>query len=126
MSKLRFMLVPLMLLPVATAAVAQGHPGPGWRSARCVVSNSQNEDWPGTWRGPCYFMSERGGSFGIQPQRGRFPDGTGLINVTVIAPGQAEVRVITRHGMNSRWGEARRSRRDPACWGGDGFNICAY
>ncbi len=125
MRKICVALAPLALLAVDTAAPAQ-HPGPGWRPARCVVTNGDNEDWPGTWRGPCYFFSERGGSFSIRTRTGSFPDGTDQIGVTLTAPGQAEVRVITQHGMNARWGEARRSRRDPACWVGDDFSICAY
>jgi hypothetical protein len=116
----------LAAVAASEAGQAQGHPGPGWRAARCAVTNGANEDWPGTWRGPCYFQSERGGSFGIQPMRGSFPDGSGLITVAVISPGRAEVRVITQHGMNSRWGEARRSSRDRACWVGSDFSVCAY
>jgi hypothetical protein len=118
--------IPLAAAMAPAIAVAQEHPGPGWRPARCVVANTQNEDWTGTWRGPCYFMSDRGGSFSIRTQRGAFPDGTDQIGVTVIAPGQAEVRVITQYGVNARWGPARRSSRDRACWNGDGFSICAY
>lgn len=126
MKKLLLTLAPLMLFAANTPAAAQEHPGRGWRAARCVVANGQNEDWPATWRGPCYFFSERGGSFSIRPRRGAFPDGTDQIGVTLIGPGQAEVRVITQHGVNARWGEARRSRSDRACWTGDDFSICAY
>ncbi len=126
MKMLFFKLAPLALIVASAPGAAQEPPGPGWRPARCVVANGQNVDWRGTWRGPCYFFSERGGSFSIRPRRGAFPDGTDQIGVTLVGRGQAEVRVITRHGMNSRWGEARRSRRDAACWVGDDFSICAY
>ena len=102
------------LFLVATPAAA--------RPARCVV---QSAGAP-AWRGPCDFLAERGGSFTIQPLRGRFPGGIGDISVSLTGPGTAEVRGLTRDGINSRWGEARRSRRDPACWVGEDFSICVY
>jgi hypothetical protein len=92
------------------------------RSARCVV-RSVGEP---AWRGPCDFIPDGGGSFAIQPARGRFPGGIGMISVSLIRFGVAEVRGLTRDGINSRWGEARRSRRDPACWVGEDFSICVY
>lgn len=92
------------------------------RSARCVI---QSAGAP-IWRGACDFIPDRGGSFGIQPLRGRFPGGISDISVSVIEPGVAEVRGLTRDGINSRWGEARRSRRDPACWVGEDFSVCVY
>ena len=99
-------------LPAAAAA----------RPARCVV---QSAGAP-IWRGPCDFVPDRNGSFGIQPARGRFPGGISDISVSIIEPGIAEVRGLTRDGINSRWGEARRSRRDPACWVGEDFSVCVY
>jgi hypothetical protein len=99
---------------VATPAAA--------RSARCVI---QSAGAP-TWRGPCNFVPDRGGSFAVDPIRGRFPDGISDISVSLISPGVAEVRGLTRDGINSRWGEARRSRRDPACWIGEDFSVCVY
>ena len=101
-----------LLLPAAAEA----------RTARCVV---QSAGAP-IWRGPCDFVPDRDGSFGIQPLHGRFPGGISDISVGIIAPGVAEVRGLTPAGVNSRWGEARRSRRDKACWAGEGFRICVY
>ena len=92
------------------------------RPARCVV---QSAGAP-TWRGACNFIPDRGGSFAIDPARGRFPGGVSDISVSLVSPGVAEVRGLTRDGINSRWGEARRSRRDPACWVGEDFSICVY
>lgn len=92
------------------------------RPARCVVRSTGDP----AWRGPCDFIPDGGGSFGIQPARGRFPGGIGFISVSLIRPGVAEVRGLTRDGINSRWGEARRSRRDPACWLGSDFSVCVY
>jgi hypothetical protein len=104
------------LAALALPAAAEGRP------ARCVV---QSTGAP-IWRGGCDFVPDRGGSFGIQPLRGRFPGGINDINVAVIGPGVAEVRGLTPAGINSRWGEARRSRRDKACWVGEDFSVCVY
>jgi len=92
------------------------------RPARCVV---QSAGAP-TWRGACNFIPDRGGSFAIDPPRGRFPGGVSDISVSLVSPGVAEVRGLTRDGINSRWGEAHRSRRDPACWVGEDFSVCVY
>lgn len=106
-----FVLAALVAMPAAA------------RTARCVVRS------PGTptWRGPCDFVSDGpGGTFAIIPLRGRFPGGADDIGVAIISPGVAEVRGSTPDGINSRWGEARRSRRDPACWVGSDFSVCVY
>lgn len=92
------------------------------RAARCVI------DAAGTprWSGPCQFAPERGGSFTIFPSRGRFSNGTTSIGLTMIRPGVGEVRGVTALGVNSRWGQATRSRRDGACWVGADFSLCVY
>ena len=113
MKTLILALAPLALF-AATAAEA--------RPARCVVTAAGS----GTWRGPCDFQAERGGSFSISPYRGRFPGGVSDISVSMIGPGVADVRGLTAGGINSRWGTARRSRRDGACWIGTDFSVCAY
>ena len=48
------------------------------------------------------------------------------VSVYMLSPGVAEVRGLIKHGMNSRWGPAKRSQQDPACWTGADFEICAY
>ena len=52
------------------------------------------------------------------------------ISVTLIAPGLAEVNGLTTTGINSRWGRARRSQEEPACWVSvadeSDFKICAW
>lgn len=113
MKTLLFALAP-MLLFAATAAEA--------RPARCVIASAGNQ----TWRGPCDFQAEQGGSFSVSPMRGSFPGGISDISVSMVGGGVAEVRGLTSRGINSRWGEARRSSRDRACWIGSDFSVCAY
>jgi hypothetical protein len=104
----------LALAALATAAEA--------RPARCTVVMDGR-----AWSGPCNFLPEGGGSFSItRPGEREFPGQYGVISVTLVGRGVAEVRGLTRGGINSRLGEATRSRRQPACWDGDDFRICAY
>jgi len=107
-----------LLTLLAIAAPAWAAPRP----ARCVIASAESA----TWRGPCLFLAEGNGSFSISPRRGDFSDGIGVISVSIIRPGVAEVRGLTADGINSRWGEARRSRRDRACWVGEDFSVCVY
>ena len=106
--------IALIALPVA----AEAKPRP----ATCSIKSNGTSDY----RGPCRFTPDEKGSFAIEPLRQRFfPGGISQISVWMISPGVAEVRGLTREGINSRWGEARRSRKYPACWTGDDFTICA-
>ena len=112
MKKLSFAVAPLILF--ATAAEA--------RPARCVVASAGNQ----AWRDPCDFQAEAGGSFSVSPMRGSFPGGISDISVSMMGNGVADVRGLTSRGITSRWGEARRSPRDRACWIGSDFSVCAY
>jgi hypothetical protein len=113
---MRFIFAIALIALIAAPAVAKP------RGARCVISGEGSV----TWRGPCIFEAERNGSFSISPSRGGFSDGIGEISVSIVRPGVAEVRGLTSDGINSRWGEARRSRRDPACWVSSDFSVCVY
>jgi hypothetical protein len=93
------------------------------RPARCVIAAAGAPEW----RGACDFQAERGGSFTVIPPDGRsFANGVGAISLQVVEPGLGDVRGLTRDGINSRWGEARRSTRDRACWIGADFSLCVY
>ncbi|MEA3018065.1 MAG: hypothetical protein QOI38_2787 [Sphingomonadales bacterium] len=93
------------------------------RAARCVVVSNGMP----TYRGPCNFIPDGGGSFTIAPPRGRlFPGDVTGISVTLEETGVAQVYGLTPRGVASRWGTAVRSRRDRACWNGPDFSICAY
>ena len=92
------------------------------RPARCVIDAAGAP----RWSGPCNFDARRGGSFTITPARGRFAQGTTSITLDIVRPGVGEVRGLTALGVNSRWGTARRSSRDRACWIGADFSLCVY
>jgi hypothetical protein len=81
------------------------------------------------FNGKCLFKSDGAtGSFSLQHPSGRGAlFGSNLdVNVTIVERGLAEVRGLTTSGINSRWGEARRSAREPACWVGSDFKVCAF
>ena len=103
-------------LAVITTAEAKPRP------ARCVIDAAGAPRWSGA----CRFQAERGGSFTIMPGRGRFAGGTTSISLDIVRPGLAEVRGVNALGINSRWGQARRSPRDRACWIGADFSLCVY
>jgi len=108
----------LALLALAGADAAQA------REITCRIEQSGAS----VLDGPCRFQPDGGGSFilsALERERPLFR-GVSLVTVTVVATGIAEVRGLTETGVNSRWGEARRSRRDRACWEGVDFRICAY
>jgi len=77
----------------------------------------------------CDFQPEgRNGAFVLagRNNRGALMPGIISVSVSVFESGKAEVRGLTRNGVNSRWGEARRSSRDRACWVGVDFRVCVY
>jgi hypothetical protein len=115
-----------MLIAAAAAAAAFVLPAVATaqapRRAQCVISAGGE-----TYRGPCRFLAERGGSFSVSPVGRRFlVEGVTDVSVSVLRPGVADVRGLTADGINSRWGGAVRSRRDRACWLGEDFSVCAY
>ena len=110
------------LLLVALAALpfsAHAKSGP----AHCLVRSAGEKPYSG----PCRFLPEAKGSFSIEPVGRRAFSGevTG-VTVFLTGPGAAEVSGLTTSGINSRWGTARRSRRDGACWEGSDFRVCVY
>lgn len=115
------------VLGATVLALAAGTPvaakPAGERVVRCAVTGAGTP----AYRGSCRFRAEAGGSFSLRPARGAaFPGGVTDVSVFVTAPGQAEVSGLTRAGVNSRWGEAKRSSRDGACWKGADFEVCAW
>ncbi len=92
-----------------------------------LVGCSIDSDGKRMFDGRCRYIPDQGGSFALahanpnRPLYGRILS----ISVFIVSPGVAEVRGLTDAGNNSRWGEARRSRQDAACWVGSDFTVCA-
>lgn len=110
----------VLALSAAGAALAQGKS----RLVDCRVESERKV----RVSGKCRFTPDEGGSFTLEhadPKRTVFFGEIMSITVSVVSPGVAEVRGLTRQGINSRWGEARRMANDRACWQGSDFKICA-
>lgn len=91
------------------------------KQANCNVSNSYGESYKAT----CKFTMYENGSFTIEPSKqGDLILGSDMVSVWITEPGFAEVQGATPEGGNSRWGEARRSAQNRACWVGSDFRIC--
>jgi hypothetical protein len=108
------------------ALLAFGAPASA-KDARCVIKTGD-----GSYAAACTFSRSAGGSFSIGPVgRPDFfshaPADPGITTISVDIEGEnAEVRGLTTDGINSRWGPATRSKKDPACWVGADFSICLY
>ncbi|WP_242411868.1 hypothetical protein A5482_010265 [Cyanobacterium sp. IPPAS B-1200] len=93
------------------------------KEATCVIRGENNQV---VFRDKCNFNQYGGnGSFWIEAKSGLIY-GRESISVYITSPGVAEVSGLTTGGISSRWGTARRSQSDRACWVGVGFTICAY
>ena len=109
----------LSLLLASTLLAGNARAG----QAHCLI----RQNGAVAYAGRCQFRAEPSGSFTI-----RHPDHTTILpgitdlSLTLLPAGLAEVRGLTTAAINSRWGTARRSRADPACWTGVDFEICAW
>ena len=114
---MRKVVVALAITAALTPLAAEG------KVARCII----RQNGAVAYSGACRFLSEQDGSFSIRRHDAKpiLPSITD-ISVSIISTGRADVRGLTTHGNNSRWGAAVRSRNDPACWTGSDFEICAY
>jgi hypothetical protein len=113
-----------LVVAFALALVASA-PSEGWaKVAHCRIESAGLPPF----NGQCQFESSSDGSFGLSSVDASKPflGDVESVGVVIVSPGVAEVRGLTRWGSNSRWGEAHRSARDPACWAGVDFRICAY
>jgi hypothetical protein len=95
------------------------------RTVRCQIDSDNTP----RYKGRCLFISDpTTGSFSLEnPIRDKpLHDSILIVNVYIVEKGVAEVRGLTMEGVNSRWGEAKRSPRDKACWVGADFRVCAW
>jgi hypothetical protein len=80
------------------------------------------------YKGKCLFSPGKGGSFSLShPTSKNKPLYGSILVVSVAIEGvAAEVRGLTKDGINSRWGIANRASKDKACWAGSDFRVCAW
>ena len=94
------------------------------RLVDCLVESGGKVEF----RGKCgFFSADTSGSFALNAADGKSRLYGEILDVSVfiVAPGEAEVRGLTASGINSRWGPAKQSTQDAACWVGADFRICA-
>lgn len=94
------------------------------RIVKCQVDSGNQT----IYDGKCAFIPDTKGSFGLaNPDKNKpLTDTITIVSVMMIEKGVAEVRGLTSDGINSRWGEAKRSAKDKACWVGEDFKVCAW
>lgn len=109
------------LRPVADNTPAE----PVKTGVRTVDCRVRSGDWV-LVDGPCRFTPYKGGSFTLDRGPNEpLKDDILSVTVSIIEPGRAEVRGLTDRGINARWGNANRWSKDPACWVGSDFEVCA-
>lgn len=99
------------------------------RIVDCSISNLPGNELQ--FKGKCNFIPEAGGSFTLMDAAGRdkLYGTVGMVSVNLTGKDTAEVSGLVLDksgGHNSRWGSAKRSRLDRACWDGGDFRICAW
>lgn len=94
------------------------------RIVKCKIDSGNQT----IYEGKCAFIPDTKGSFGLSNPVKNQPltDTISMVSVMIIEKGVAEVRGLTSDGINSRWGEAKRSAKDKACWEGVDFKVCAW
>lgn len=110
----------LLVSPLATASLAET----GAKTVQCRIESDRKVEFNGN----CRFLPDgANGSFSLSSATGRsvFYGSILSVSVSVVSPGVAEVRGLTKDGINSRWGEAKRSAQDRACWVASDFKVCA-
>jgi hypothetical protein len=116
-------LLAIALLAISNHALAKD------RIVKCQIdSNGESGKTETIYKGSCVFIPDTKGSFGLaNPVKDKpLTDTINMVNVIMIKKGVAEVRGLTMDGINSRWGEAKRSVKDKGCWEGVDFKVCAW
>lgn len=77
-------------------------------------------------RMPCSFTAEQDGSFSVESLKADSPlyGDILVVSLAMMEKGRGQVSGLTKDGINSRWGEAVREKKDKACWKGEDFRIC--
>lgn len=111
----KFLLTASMLVACSTVQA---------KVAKCYIEN----DGVPVMNAKCEFKAKKGGSFSLSNlnRKKALFDDILIVDVSIVAKNVAEVRGLTRDGINSRWGEYHRSQTDKACWVDGSNKICAY
>lgn len=100
------------------------------KTVKCEITSQPSNEVQ--FAGKCKFEAEQGGSFSLSDANGGdlLYESISVVHVYVTAKGHAEVSGLVLDegggGHNSRWGAAKRSQKDGACWEGEDFRICAW
>lgn len=95
----------------------------GDKTVKCEIISSGQK-----YKGDCIFKPKNAGTFTLTNTSLGKPIGSTDINsVTVFISGKDVAQVSAEMGGSiSRWGEAKRSQKEKACWIGDDFRVCAW
>jgi hypothetical protein len=117
---------PVLAFVLAAVLGALAAPSPA-QAPRRTVDCRVESGGAAVFAGKCAFVMGERGSFSLLNLERDRPLYRGMIAVSleIVSTGVGDVRGLTTDGINSRWGEARRSTQDPACWVGSDFRICA-
>lgn len=118
-----FMLLAAVAVATAPAALAKG------KVADCVIAALPGDEVQ--FQGKCKFVPEGGGSFTLMDAAGgnTLYGAVSMVSVYLTGKDTAEVSGLVLDesgGHNTRWGSAKRSDLDGACWEGDDFRVCAW
>jgi hypothetical protein len=114
-SKLILVISTLLLITQSIAASEQ--------KVKCEIESNNVV----MFKGQCLYLSEHGGAFTLSALDKNKPlyDDITAVSIVMIKKNVTEVRGLTTQGINSRWGNAKRSQKNKACWVGSDFKICA-
>lgn len=113
-----------LVLGLALLFMAGGQSLAVEKTVKCQIDSGNKV----AYKGKCVFLPEEKGSFSLSNPSDNKPllDEISIVSVYIVDKGVAEVRGLTTEGINSRWGEAKRSEKDKACWVGSDFKVCAW
>lgn len=97
-------------------------------AATCEVLTGIGQEDPTRWTGPCTRQIEQPHAKHVSIaglNNGEIIPGILSISVSILGPGRADVRGLTNEGIHSRWGSAVQDLKDPFCWIGTDFRVCA-
>ena len=95
----------------------------GDKTVKCEIISSGQK-----YKGVCIFKPQNAGTFTLTNTSLGKPIGSTDINSVTVFISSKDVAQVSAEmgGSISRWGEAKRSQKEKACWIGDDFRVCAW